>query len=299
MHCLHCGYALWQLTSSQCPECGTAFSLRQYRFKHHAVAFECPSCHERYPTRGLFGWPFQDDDEPCAQCGELMDAAHMPVVPLTDDLDAAIAFEAIPWTRRQEKGLLKAWWETTLMVWSRPQDLGRVMPVENVFAHAYWYAALTMLAASAVRAVWGTALTLGMAALRANQMGTRFFDGQLFLELGQHALGVLFAFITPLIVVGLLGGVAHLILHWSGGTRARFNVTAATVLYAHAPLILLAVPFCDIAWYIWMLVAAILIIQHAQRVSGLRATLAVLALPVILIVVALIVVAIVVVMFLV
>jgi hypothetical protein len=138
-----------------------------------------------------------------------------------------------------------------------------------------------------------------MAAFRSSQMGTPLFDVQLFIELGQHALGVLFSFITPLIDVGLVGGVAHLILHWSGGTRARFNVTAATVLYAHAPLILLAVPFCDIAWYIWMFVAAILIIQHAQRVSGLRATLAVLALPVILIVVSLIVVAIVVVMFLV
>ena len=55
MHCRNCEYALWNLTTRECPECGTAFRPSEYEFVPQSVRFCCPHCDHPYYGTGEKG----------------------------------------------------------------------------------------------------------------------------------------------------------------------------------------------------------------------------------------------------
>ena len=82
----------------------------------------------------------------------------------------------------------------------------------------------------------------------------------------------------------LLAGAAHLALCLTGPRRGGLNVTLSTLMYAQCPMVLLGIPICgyylSFAWQLWALVLGVIGLWRAQQVSGGRAALAVLWLPV-------------------
>lgn len=294
MRCRQCAYPLWNLTEPRCPECGTGFDLRTYRFRPGAVAFGCPHCGALHGGAGPNYLPAETDTATCQACAQPMSVPHMKVVPLTEDAEAADTGD-IPWEHRSELGWFKAWYRTCFKSMTEPGDLGRALGPHSGFWDAYWFAALTGLAGALVNAV--VALTcLGVLFAMASAAGAgappQVSPSEMLLQLAVQLLAIPLSFVTPFLMVGIVGGIAHLILMITGERRAGFETTALAVLYGSGPWILAVIPVCGgYVGYVWGLVATILVLAASQRVSGLRASLAVVTLPVGLILMLLVAVA--------
>ncbi|MCX5661498.1 MAG: hypothetical protein NTW19_17605 [Planctomycetota bacterium] len=89
MRCRTCDYCLWNLASARCPECGTDFDWRTYRFRPDTVALACPHCGHRHDMTAT-------DPITCESCGKVVPAIHMQVVPLTTDPRQAEALPNLP-----------------------------------------------------------------------------------------------------------------------------------------------------------------------------------------------------------
>ena len=48
MRCQNCNYTLWNLTTRECPECGTPFLPSAQDFQPNSVRFCCPGCDQDY-----------------------------------------------------------------------------------------------------------------------------------------------------------------------------------------------------------------------------------------------------------
>lgn len=80
MHCRNCDYALWNITSRECPECGTAFRPSDYEFVPQSLRFCCPHCDHPY-----FGTGDKGHIEPksfaCLRCGRPVSMDDMVLRP--------------------------------------------------------------------------------------------------------------------------------------------------------------------------------------------------------------------------
>lgn len=287
MQCRTCGYALWNLTEPRCPECGTKFDLREYRFKPGAVAFGCPYCGALHEGAGEAYLPSSGESATCRGCGQSMAVAQMRVVLLSDDPDAATV-NLLPWQRRKDLGWWKAWLGTCKMGMTGPVQLGRWIRPEMSWGEAYAFAALThglTLAAQAavLMVLWLVLMVvLVIGAADADVLAAAGFFGGMVVALLWFA--ALFAGLAgPLLLTVFVAGPAHLLLYFTGEKRAGFNATAVTTLYAQGPMLLQAIPVCGYyfsgIWQIWTLVVSILMLKDVQKVSGMRASLAYLWLP--------------------
>ncbi len=282
MHCRTCGYALWNLSEPRCPECGTAFDLREYRFKPGTVAFGCPFCGALHEGAGEAYLPSQTDVATCQGCGQAMQVAQMRVVLLSDDPEAA-AINAVPWQDRRRIGTWRAWWATCRMGMVAPTTLARRIQSDTPWTEAYWFAAITHGVGVLAHAVLGLVIWLIILAMMAiggansQNMAIAGWTGA-FIVLGLMVMTVMAALLAPLMIAAFSGGAAHLFLRITGPTKAGLNTTLAATLYAQGPMVLQVIPICGFYlssfWQIWTLVVAILTLKDAQAVSGVRATFA-------------------------
>jgi hypothetical protein len=282
MECRTCGYALWNLTEPRCPECGSAFDLREYRFKPGTVAFGCPFCGALHEGGGECYLPSESDEAACRSCGQVMRVSQMRVVLLSDDAEAA-PINVLPWQERARLGWWRAWLDTCKLSMAAPMTYARRIRPDASWTEAYGFAALThglglLVQTIVFGVVWGVVM-LVMLAAGAEQdtlMAVGFFGAILLAAL---AVGVVFSgLLAPLLIVGVWAGSAHLFLKITGPTQRGFNATAVTSLYAQGPMILQAIPVCGLyfnfIWQVWSLVIAILGVTQVQGVSGVRASFA-------------------------
>ncbi len=68
MRCPDCKYALWDLESRACPECGRAFALDEWNFENSDALFACRACGGR-----LIGVAPQELPHACPACGEAVE----------------------------------------------------------------------------------------------------------------------------------------------------------------------------------------------------------------------------------
>ncbi|MEX0655667.1 MAG: zinc ribbon domain-containing protein [Phycisphaeraceae bacterium] len=300
MECSQCGYALWNLTESRCPECGTGFDLRHYRYRPSTVAFACPHCQALHAGTGEQYRPAHSDEAVCRACGEVMAVPRMPVVPLTADAYASRA-RAMPWDDRARVGFFRAWWRTVVMALIRPTELVRCIRTDSGYTASYFFAFVCHLLAVIVQVLTIAVLFLGGAAIiwfvSSSQSspsggigGAGMVAGMLlfFISVFGGYMLVL-AVLAPLLATAFLAAPAHLALWLLEPNRERsFLVTARSVNYALAPAVLMAIPLCGLQCgqviYIWTLVASILMLSVAHRTHGGKATLAVLWLPALMLV---------------
>jgi predicted RNA-binding Zn-ribbon protein involved in translation (DUF1610 family) len=287
MHCFTCGYALWNLTEPRCPECGREFDLREYRFVPGTVAFACPLCGGLHQGSGDAYLPGLSDTVRCQACGEMIETRRMMVAPLVDDPQTAIA-DPLPWVDRKRLGLWRAWWKTAVMGMVSPGKIGQRIGFDGNFSDAYKFALMTFAVTLTVQVVCvGILLSLVIVAFAGVNASSGNPPDMLVLILIMWAImigsAVLGSVLGPLLIAGIQGGCAHLFLRVTGPIKRNFSVTAQAILYAHGPVIWMGIPICG--WYlgfafqIWALVASILVLMRAQAVGGVRATFALLWLP--------------------
>ena len=273
MRCKNCDYRLWNLRSRQCPECNTPFRPSDYEFVPNSIQFACPHCDKRYYGTDEKGH-LVPIEFACLGCGRQVHMDEMILLPTTGLEEEQTAPWPMPWLERAGRGFVRSWLSTIGSALVRPGRLIRSTPVESSLLEAWWFAILTHL----------PVFVLGLGLLVFSVMvGVAFGGGPV--GLSRISLGLGIALLLGLILtaagIGLWGGITHgvlcLVSRPTGGLRRTYQC----LCYSAGANLPGAVPF--VGFYvglIWWLVSAVVMVKDGQRVSGGRANLAVLTLPV-------------------
>lgn len=284
MNCRTCEYPLWNLTARECPECGSPFAPSEEEFRPGTVRFRCPHCRQQYygtDERGhLVPAAFT-----CVGCGVGITMDEMVLEPGEGQSEGSTRRHDLPWIRREVGGMWRRWWATTIGSMIRPSSLMAARNDASSLKAAWGYFMLTMGVATA----GGLALMVGLMgllwmviALTAGSGGggtptpLATMGPMVFLQ----AMVFLAAMAVLLVWVVVWAASAHLVLRLSGPREGTIRSTFHAILYSGGTYALAAVPCLSNVAPIWWIVSAILMLRHAQGVSGWRASLAVLALPV-------------------
>jgi predicted RNA-binding Zn-ribbon protein involved in translation (DUF1610 family) len=266
MNCRTCGYSLFNLSSNVCPECGSRFDLRSYKFEPESVAFACPYCEHTYAGHGTNYLPSEADQVQCLNCGQTVATELFRVVPLRPDAHA-IDPQRVPWERRELLGFWTAYWQTWKLAALSPARLGEQLGTGQSWMPALGFAALTHALASISSVIlWTVVMVAGMRGSGGNWAVNSFNALPL-------CSGWLFALVC--VVIGI--AAAHVVL-LTGPRREGWDMTARALCYAQAPQLITALPMlgCSalVAW-VWYAVVGTVILSIAQRVSQAKAAVAV------------------------
>ena len=211
MRCLGCGYALWNLTDGNCPECG----------RHHGGV-------------GKNYLPSDTSLMTCRGCGQVIVTGQMQVVLLADDPQRAEAGSAhrVPWEQTgKDARLMRCWWRTFRMSLAHPRELG-----QRIDSHASGdpdvslYTLLVFVLAGAHLWVW-----LGVDAILAALTGNRRLVQDLAVLGSYFCLTALWPLLALWFVLCFFVLPAHLLLRISGQVKRTLKVTAGSILYAQGP----------------------------------------------------------------
>lgn len=223
----------------------------------------------------------------CSRCGTFAcdDCAFSRTAgqPVCRACAAAGLAEPVPWERRKELGLIRAFWETTKLLLRAPTAFFRTPATEAGAMAPISYA---LVAYTLGQLVWnlvmltGFALTSGVAGIALDEGAAGGMAAGYFLCI----LGVVIPLtLTQAPIQGLIallggGGLAHLTLRMMKCANAPFESTLRAVSYANAPYLLYAVPCLGpfIGWG-FMITLEVKGLKATHRIGTDRAVVAVLA----------------------
>jgi hypothetical protein len=273
MHCRTCDYPLWNLKTRTCPECGTAFRPGEFEFAPNAVRFCCPQCDTAY-----YGTTPQGHLHPpqftCVGCQRQVSMDEMVLRPVEGLDEHGATPHRVPWLHRRSLGGLRGWWKTITMAMTSPQSLMRGLPLDSSVGQSWWFAIVTNLIviAGTLIPLWGCIGVMIAAAPRSGGGAPSIL----------FAIGVQMVIVVLFWIVGLAiwGGITHAALRLTGDTRHTVGRTYQALCYSSGANIVSAIPCIGgNIGPIWWIISAILCVKEAQRVSGGRATFAVLVGP--------------------
>ncbi|MBN1342493.1 MAG: hypothetical protein JXQ73_07425 [Phycisphaerae bacterium] len=279
MRCKNCDYRLWNLTSRQCPECGTPFRPSDYEFIPSSVQFCCPHCKTPYYGTDEKGHLVPPEFD-CVGCGRHLHMDDMVLLPTEGIDEEQTKIPDMPWLERAKRGRVRAWFATVKGALFRPGLLMRQTPVASSVGQAWWFAAVTLLV---MTLGFVPILTLPFVALMGIGGGPLGVPNVFFamgVALGVFSLG---AGVATLVGIALWGVATHGMLLLTGRTQAGIGRTYHAICYSSGANIVTAVPLLGpyFGW-IWWVISAVLSVKEAQQVHGGRAVFAVLSLPVLI-----------------
>ena len=233
MRCRTCEYPLWNLSTRQCPECGTPFVPSEYEFMLNSVKYCCPDCGQEYYGTGINGHlvPVEFD---CLNCHRHLHMDEMVLLPRDGVSERQTEFQSIPWIDRSRRGYISSWIRTIGWSMAKPRQLAEGFPIEGGLGHAFKFAI----------SLWIFGLLLGLSIFIALVIAISLGTGSGF---GLYDAYRMLFLVGSSIVIGLLGTliwgvIAHLILAITGGATYPINRTLALCYLANGPMILLSVP---------------------------------------------------------
>ena len=275
MHCPDCEYPLWNLTSRVCPECGRAFRPSEFELRPNTVQFCCPGCMQVYYGTGANGHLVPPEFD-CVTCGRRLHMDEMILRPLSGP-EVQTQPERVPWLD-PGRGWMRRWLATVGWALVRPVTLMRAAPLRSLWPSVGFAAISTgVVQVLALTPILLFPLMIGIMAAGAGPGGGAAV-GAMSAGLGIFSLATLLAQGVFLLAWGLL---AHALLRLTGETRAGAARTFQALCFSSGANIVSATPCIGMYFgWIWWLVSAVLMVREGQRVSGARASLAVLTLPV-------------------
>ncbi|MCH8006393.1 MAG: YIP1 family protein [Planctomycetes bacterium] len=288
MRCTSCDYALWNLKTRLCPECGRAFRPGDYEFVRNSVKFCCPHCNQAYYGTGPKGHlvPAEFD---CVRCSRRIGMDEMALLPAEGVDEKQTALDYMPWLERRRRGWWRAWGSTVWRALVAPSRLMRSVPESSPVKQAWWFAvatnALVMLVSVILTiCVMGVVLPLLLAGARSTPGVTPRVSLLIAVMGGAMGFGMVGLFVVFLLFVVLWGLAAQLLLRITGPVSASIGRTYQALCYSSGAVVATLVPCVGNLAVIWWIVSAILMIKQAHKVHGVRATFAVLSFPVALLV---------------
>lgn len=284
MQCRTCGYDLWNLPEPRCPECGSAFDLRTYRFVKDSVAFACPECGGHHPGSGEAFLPSTLHQITCIHCAQTIEVARMSVVPLTAEPVPAIG-ERVPWEQRDRKAVLVPWFQTVRLVMGSPVQAGRRIDPRNRGVKPLSFAICTHALGLLPNAI----LLAGLLCITVLLVEPPTWDSAAIAICMAVAIFSVYAVTAGVLITTVLSLAAHLFLKVFEPNHKSLPATIRCAAYAQAPIVLMAIPVCGFhiastVGYIWMFVALVGLLRGAHGTTLGRAIGAAIWLPVTLIV---------------
>ena len=266
MRCKSCNYPLWQLTSRECPECGTPFKPSDFDFVPNSVRFCCPHCQQTYYGIGPRGHlePFSFE---CVTCNRAITMDQTVTLPAEGVLDAQTQPGRNPWAERRQSSLFGAWFRTVGLAIGMPYRLAANTPPSSSGGAAFAFGYSVLLLYSLTGVVWLFAFPMVFLAGRSAGMG----------------LGVVASLVAAVIGLAvlllLLILVVHGALRLTGSAERGLRGTAQAICYSAAVNVPMAVPCVSfyIAWlgWIWWAIAAGFMLVAIHRIRSWRAVVAV------------------------
>jgi predicted Zn finger-like uncharacterized protein len=274
--CKQCGYRLWNLPSRTCPECGAPFRISDFDFTLNSVEFRCPHCGQGYYGTGERGHLIPPEFD-CARCRNHIHMDQMVLLPTSGVDEERTRVDEVPWFDSRKRGILSRWFGTVRMALFQPARLIDGTPATGKTASAFGFALLTNVAVYLAFAVPLMAFSFLMVSGVAAGGGRA---GTIVAMIGSTAVmaGIGLGFVLALILVG--GAITHGILRMTGPTHAGLSRTYQAMSLSSGANIVSAIPCLGgyFGW-IWWLISAVLMVRSGQKVSGGRAALAVLTVP--------------------
>jgi hypothetical protein len=279
MRCKSCDYRLWNLRSRTCPECGTAFKPSEFEFALNSVQFCCPHCGQDYYGTGEKGHlrPFEFN---CVRCKTRINMDEMVCLPTTGVEEEQTQISAMPWFDERRSGF-RRWAGTIRMALIQPGEMMRVTPEGAAISGAwnfFWITNLiTIVLASGVICLFPL---IGFFAAPGG-IGARGASAGILMSMG---VALLLGAVGIALGVVLWALATHGLLCLTGKTAHGLRRTQQALLFASGANIVTSIPCLGSYFgWIWWLVSSIVAVKEAQRVSGLRATFAILGFPFVLI----------------
>ncbi|HSW46696.1 MAG TPA: hypothetical protein VLM89_14130, partial [Phycisphaerae bacterium] len=273
MRCKTCDYRLWNIPARRCPECGTPFKPSEFEFVPNSIKFCCPHCGQAYygtSSRGhLVPAAF-----PCVSCSRPIHMDDTVLLPAEGLIEERTAPVHVPWVERRNRGLLRVWFATVSMAMVAPTQLMRALPRYLPGTTGTGFALATLIPAWVI----GMSFPCGLPIIMAFFLGRRGTGGAVFLPILLVPLAVAIA--CPIVLL-LWAGLTHGVLRLLKGTSARFHRTWQAMSFSAGAGVWMAIPCLGpyFGW-IWWIVSAILMVREGHRTSGVKATAAVLTLPI-------------------
>jgi hypothetical protein len=215
--------------------------------------------------------------EPLSKFSEFADAAPPPAAPGSAIAPAvpgpaAALRSGLPWERRQELGLVKAFTDTLLMVLTKPVEAFTVMKREGGLGEPLIYAVIGGSFGAIIYFLFVLLLqSIGFMANSRNGMA------------GMVGMGIGFIFMIILmpvfVAIGMFigAGILHVCLMIVGGAKQSFETTFRVVCFSIGSAYpLLIVPFCgNFVAGIWAIVLYCIGLARAHETDTGRAVVAV------------------------
>jgi len=212
----------------------------------------------------------------CVQCGRSLDMDEMVLLPGdgVEESEAAVV-RTSPWLRGNLR-IPSRWFRTVGWSYVQPTELMAGTTPDSSVLSAIWFVVLTQL----IILGFGIFLPFGvLVAISAASGGPVMGTG--FSGLGMTALFMMGGVVAALVLSTVWGLLTHLTLLMTGGAAHPLPRTLTAVYMSSGTLAVQGVPcvgpYClGYVVVIWWVISAILMVMRGQRVSGLRASLAVL-----------------------
>jgi hypothetical protein len=251
------------------------------------VQFRCPHCSQTY-----YGTTPQGHLEPiefgCAGCGKHLHMDQMVILPAEGVDEQQTRLDVNPWLDRQSQGWLKGWIKTIGRGMVFPSPLIRATPLDSSTGQAWLFVVLT----NTIYHVVGALGYLLFMTVFFGVMGMwgGFGGGMAPMQMiGFQLIGCtgasLALVVLTVVVFALWGPVTHGILRLGGGrTQAGIGRTYQALAYPSGANFFVSIPcmgyYLIWAGWVWWSICAIFTVRDGQRVSGARAAMAVLPVPV-------------------
>lgn len=271
MYCKTCNYALWNLRSRACPECGSPFAPGEFDFVPGSVRFCCPHCNQPYygtsPAGHLTPRSFN-----CVTCQTPVDMDEMVLLPAEGVPEEQTRRRNNPWLSEQWS-LPGRWLRTVGWAMVKPGLLIEQTPLHSPLGRAWNFALATMLMVSLLSLAIPLAfmaVMLGLTAGGGGGPGLLPMGGFMLLGLAVMAAAGLLMFA---VMVFLWAGAAHLVLLMTGGRTQGFGRTMQAVLYSSGASVLSFIPCLNYIVWIWWIASFGIMLRrgHGEGVSPLRA----------------------------
>lgn len=246
--------------------------LRTGRFLPTDMAWEAGMPDWRPLSQVMAGKPGATTPAP-----ETTEANALQVSPSAPGAGAAASGDGLPWEHREQLGFFKAFFDTVIMVLTKPGEAFALMKKEGDLMGPMLFAL-----------IGGCAGMIVSVLLQVVLQSVGFMAGQEHAVFGMGALGLwaigYILLIPVFVIVGMFiaSGILHLCLMIVGGAKKPFETTFRVVCFSFGSTSLLnMIPFCGgMIAAVWNIVLEIIGVARAHEIDTGKAAIAVL-LPII------------------
>ncbi len=289
MRCRNCDYSLWNLRTPTCPECGAAYRPSDHEFVANSVRFCCPHCDQAYYGTGPTGH-LEPDRFECVRCGKRIAMDEMVLLPAEGLQERQTQAACNPWLERRVRGRFKGWWGTIGQSLIAPDRLARGTPEASSLGQAWWFTIVTLALTFAVSLIPLLCMFSVLPMMLARSMppggsaGMPAAGALAAMMAGFAVVGIVAGFVFTLVFAWLWALITHLMLRMGGSGHGPLRRTIQSIFYSSGTIVVSAIPCVGNVAMLWWVVSAILMVRESHRVSGIRATVAVLTAPVCMVV---------------